>query len=73
MSRKEQVRQRLKELRVEFQAGQKMLEDIEKKRDRLRESMLRIAGAIQVLEELEGEGGGVGSTAGKAPDDGGGR
>ncbi len=59
---KDQISHRLKELRAEFEAGQKMLEELEVKRDRLRESMLRIAGAIQVLEELEAEDG-VGKVA----------
>ena len=48
---KEQIQQRLKELKNEFDAGQKMLADLEGKRASLSESMLRISGAIQVLEE----------------------
>lgn len=51
----DRLHERLTELRAEFEAGQKMLEELDEKRDRLRESMLRIAGAIQVLEELESE------------------
>ncbi len=50
----EQIAKRLEELRAEFEAGEKMLADLEGKRERLRESLLRIAGAIQVLEELAG-------------------
>ena len=34
-----------------------MLAELEEKREKLQESMLRIAGAIQVLEEVGGEGG----------------
>ena len=47
---------RLEELRAEFEAGEKMLAELEGKRERLRESLLRIAGAIQVLEELASTG-----------------
>jgi predicted nuclease with TOPRIM domain len=52
---KEKIEARLAELRAEFEAGQQMLAELEEKRERLRESMLRIAGAIQVLEEMAGE------------------
>ena len=51
---KEQLDQRLEELRKEFEAGQKMLSEMEIKQANLRESLLRISGAIQVLEELNG-------------------
>lgn len=47
-----QLEQRLTELRAEFQAGQKMLADLETREAELRQTMLRISGAIQVLEEL---------------------
>jgi prefoldin subunit 5 len=53
---KDRIEARLAELRTEFEAGQRMLAELEEKRERLRESMLRIAGAIQVLEEMAGEG-----------------
>jgi prefoldin subunit 5 len=55
---KEKIDARLAELRTEFETGQRMLAELEEKREKLRESMLRIAGAIQVLEEMAGEGGG---------------
>jgi predicted nuclease with TOPRIM domain len=48
---KDQLEQRLKELKVEFESGQKMLAELEVKQANLRESLLRISGAIQVLEE----------------------
>ena len=46
-----QLEQRLKELKNEFQAGQKMLAELQTKEMNLRETLLRITGAIQVLEE----------------------
>ncbi len=48
---KDQLEQRLKGLRAEFEAGQQMLAEMEGKRTSLKESLLRISGAIQVLEE----------------------
>lgn len=49
---KEQIAQRLDELKAEYQAGQKMLADLDARRNDLQQTMLRISGAIQVLEEL---------------------
>jgi len=49
---RQQLDQRLKQLKAEFEAGQKMLADLEAKQANVRETMLRISGAIQVLEEL---------------------
>ena len=48
----QQVEQRLKELKGEFEAGQKMLADFETRHANARNTLLRISGAIQVLEEL---------------------
>lgn len=48
---KKQLQQRLQELKTEFESGQKMLAELEAKQANLRESLLRISGAIQVLEE----------------------
>lgn len=48
---KDQLQQRLNELKAEFEAGQRMMADLDAKRANLQESMLRISGAIQVLEE----------------------
>ncbi len=48
---KPQLEQRLKELKNEFQAGQKMLAELQAKEASLRDTLLRITGAIQVLEE----------------------
>src|SRR6266436_4924608 len=47
----EQLTNRLKELKAEFEAGQKKLAEIEGQANDLRTTMLRISGAIQVLEE----------------------
>lgn len=53
---KEQLEKRLQELRAEFESGQKSLADLEIKQANLRNTLLRISGAIQVLqEELEKE------------------
>lgn len=52
---KEQLEERLKELKAEFESGQKMLAELEAKQANLRESLLRISGAIQVLEEELGK------------------
>ena len=49
---KEQLEKRLIELKSEFEAGQKMLAELEKKRADLETTLLRISGAIQVIEEL---------------------
>ena len=48
---KEQLEERLRELRTEFESGQKMLADLEARQANMRDSLLRISGAIQVLEE----------------------
>ncbi|NEP73983.1 MAG: hypothetical protein F6K25_04645 [Okeania sp. SIO2G4] len=48
---KEQLEQRLTELKSEFEAGQKYLADLEQKEANVRQTLLRIQGAIQVIEE----------------------
>jgi len=48
---KEQIENRLAKLRDEFDSGQKLFVELEDRRAKLRESLFRIAGAIQVLEE----------------------
>jgi hypothetical protein len=48
----QRLEQRLKALRQEFETGQKMLADLEARRVELQQTLLRIGGAIQVLEEL---------------------
>ncbi len=48
---KEQLEKRLKELKTEFDSGQKLLTDLEARAANLRNTLIRISGAIQVLEE----------------------
>ena len=47
----EQLTQRLQQLKAEYESGQKMLAELEQKQRTLRDTLLRISGAIQVLEE----------------------
>jgi hypothetical protein len=46
-----QLQQRLQELKAEYEAGQKMLAELEARQTNLQHTLLRISGAIQVLEE----------------------
>ena len=55
---KAQLQQRLKELKAEFESGHQMLAELETKQVNVRESLLRISGAIQVLEEVLAKGDG---------------
>lgn len=48
---KEQLEQRLASLKSEFETGQSQLAELDAKQQALRETLLRISGAIQVLEE----------------------
>ena len=49
---KEQLTARLEELRKDYEAGENRLQMLESEANRLRETLLRISGAIQVLQEL---------------------
>lgn len=49
---REQIKTRLNELRREFETGQTELQQLQLREAHLREMMVRISGAIQVLEEL---------------------
>lgn len=58
------IEKRLAELRQEFASGQEVLAEMQKKQDDLRNTLLRISGAIQVLDELlQAEAGGVADAA----------
>jgi hypothetical protein len=48
----EQIQARLEELRKELETGQAELQKVEMQRTYLHEMVLRISGAVQVLEEL---------------------
>jgi len=48
---RDQLQNRLQTLRQEYAAGEKVLATLEAKQASLRETLLRIGGAIQVLEE----------------------
>lgn len=47
---------RLHELRQEFTRGEEQLTELDRKRAQVRDTLLRISGAMQVLEELLHEG-----------------
>ena len=46
-----QLTKRLQELKAEFEAGQTKLTELEGQANNIRTTLLRISGAIQVLEE----------------------
>jgi hypothetical protein len=48
----EQMRTRLETLRHEFQFGQVRVQELDRQQVHLRETLLRISGAIQILEEV---------------------
>ncbi|MDJ0573835.1 MAG: hypothetical protein QNJ65_01540 [Xenococcaceae cyanobacterium MO_234.B1] len=52
---KEQLEKRLAELKAEFESGQKVMAELEAKQANLRDTLLRISGAIQILEEEIGK------------------
>jgi prefoldin subunit 5 len=54
----EQIEGRLAELRDELRKGEEMLAELQQRQAALRDTLLRIHGAIQVLEELRGPRGG---------------
>ena len=56
---REQLEKRLDELKAEYDQGEKMLSDLDARREQVRQTLLRISGAVQVLEELLKEEGDV--------------
>jgi hypothetical protein len=53
---RDQIHERLNQLKSEFESGQKVLRDLEIRQQEVRDTLLRIGGAIQVLEEVLKEG-----------------
>jgi predicted nuclease with TOPRIM domain len=53
---RDQIQNRLAELKKEFEKGQVELQNMERQQAYLRETLFRISGAAQVLEELLAEG-----------------
>jgi len=51
----DKIDNRLEELKKEFADGQALLAETEQKKNNLEQTLLRIAGAIQALEELKAE------------------
>ena len=49
---RERLGQRLTELKAEYAAGEKVMAELEANQVDLQQTLLRISGAIQVLEEL---------------------
>lgn len=49
---REELERRVSELKAEQQKGQQMLAELEGREAELRQTLLRISGAIQVLDEL---------------------
>ena len=46
------MRDRLQHLKTELQKGEQEMQRLDRQRQEMRDTMLRIAGAIQVLQEL---------------------
>jgi prefoldin subunit 5 len=49
------VSERLKTLEEEYRKGQQMLSELDQRRAEIRDTLLRIAGAIQILKELSAD------------------
>jgi hypothetical protein len=49
------VTERLKTLEDEYRKGQQMLTELDQRRAEVRDTLLRIAGAIQVLKEFSAD------------------
>lgn len=62
---RERIQTRISELQTELETGTRRMQELELEQTRLREVMLRITGAMQVLQELLDAD--VGSANGAAP------
>ena len=49
---RERLERRLEELKAEFECGQKVLAELDERRANVRDTLLRISGAVQSLEEI---------------------
>ena len=49
---KEQIKNRIESLRMEYRTGQEVLAELEERQASVKLTLTRISGAIQVLEEL---------------------
>ena len=49
---REILEKRLAELKTEYEQGEKMLSDLDARREQVRQTLLRISGAVQILEEM---------------------
>ncbi len=63
-----QLEERLAALRSEYAQGEALAREYERKQQELRETLLRISGAIQVLEEELRKAGGAPPVPNAAPD-----
>lgn len=54
---RDQLNERVRALKAEFEAGQKVLAELEQRHVAMEQKLLRISGAIQVLEEELGKAG----------------
>lgn len=60
---REQLQQRLDELKKDFMEGQSRLQELESQQALMRDTLLRISGAIQVIEEMLGDAQGADDTS----------
>lgn len=62
----DQVQVRIETLRKELEVGQQRMQDLERQLTQLRDTMLRISGALQVLEEIQAQAATTDTTADKS-------
>lgn len=65
---REQLEQRLSDLKAEYERGRKLMSDLEAQQATLQNTLLRINGAMQVLEEVLANAGQPDSQSGPSPD-----
>lgn len=49
---RDHLQTRLGELKAEFESGQRMMQELESRQAKLRDQLLRLSGAVAVLEEV---------------------